>query len=132
MLVQEMAIVICGVGAGLGRKVAAVALRDGAKIVIAGGNANSLAEHTKSLDPSRSTYPRSRHRCPRRGPMHRLDGGSDRTFRDGRRNRPDRRPRHCPRQSCFDLRQKLGQNHQRKRGGGGGDESEVFAEINAN
>jgi len=50
MLVQEMAIVICGVGAGLGRKVAAAALRDGANIVIAGRNANSLTEQTKSLE----------------------------------------------------------------------------------
>jgi NAD(P)-dependent dehydrogenase (short-subunit alcohol dehydrogenase family) len=52
MLVQDKTIVICGVGAGLGREVAEAALRDGANIVIAARNEDALADHANSLDPT--------------------------------------------------------------------------------
>jgi NAD(P)-dependent dehydrogenase (short-subunit alcohol dehydrogenase family) len=52
MLVQGKTVVVCGVGAGLGREVAAAALRDGANVVLAARRADALAEHAKALDPS--------------------------------------------------------------------------------
>ena len=52
MLVQGKTVVVCGVGAGLGREVAEAALRDGANVVLAARRAGALAEHAKALDPS--------------------------------------------------------------------------------
>jgi len=54
MLVQDKTVVICGVGAGLGREVAEAALRDGARVVIAARSANALAEQARALDPTGS------------------------------------------------------------------------------
>ena len=52
MLVPGKTVVVCGVGAGLGREVAKAALRDGANVVLAARRAEALAEHAKELDPS--------------------------------------------------------------------------------
>ena len=41
MLVQGKTVVVCGVGPGLGREVAAAALRDGAQVVIAARRAEA-------------------------------------------------------------------------------------------
>jgi NAD(P)-dependent dehydrogenase (short-subunit alcohol dehydrogenase family) len=52
MLVKDKTVVVVGVGPGLGREVAAAALRDGANVVIAARRKDELAEAAKSLDPS--------------------------------------------------------------------------------
>lgn len=52
MLVQGKTVVVCGVGAGLGREVASAALRDGANVVVAARKQEALEEHAKELDPS--------------------------------------------------------------------------------
>lgn len=52
MLVKDKTIVVVGVGPGLGREVAAAALRDGANVVVAARRKNELDEAAKSLDPS--------------------------------------------------------------------------------
>lgn len=52
MIVEGKTIVVGGVGPGLGREVARVALRDGANVVIAARRADALAEQAESLDPS--------------------------------------------------------------------------------
>ena len=51
MLVKDKTVVVVGVGPGLGREVAAAALRDGANVVIAARRKDELAEQAKSLDP---------------------------------------------------------------------------------
>ncbi len=51
MLVESKTVVVCGVGAGLGREVAEAALRDGANVVMAARRAEALAGHAKDLDP---------------------------------------------------------------------------------
>jgi NAD(P)-dependent dehydrogenase (short-subunit alcohol dehydrogenase family) len=52
VIVEDKTIVVCGVGPGLGREVARVALRDGANVVVAARRAGPLAEQAKGLDPS--------------------------------------------------------------------------------
>ncbi len=52
MLVRGKTIIVVGVGPGLGREVAAAALRDGANVVIAARRAEALADQAKSLDPT--------------------------------------------------------------------------------
>ncbi|HEB88366.1 MAG TPA: SDR family oxidoreductase [Deltaproteobacteria bacterium] len=51
MLVESKTVVVCGVGAGLGREVAEAALRDGANVVLAARRAEALAQHAKEIDP---------------------------------------------------------------------------------
>ena len=51
MLVEGKTVVVCGVGPGLGREVAAAALRDGANVVIAARRLDSLERHAAELDP---------------------------------------------------------------------------------
>ena len=52
MILAGKTVVVSGVGPGLGREVAACALRDGANVVIAARTASKLAEIAKQLDPS--------------------------------------------------------------------------------
>ncbi|MAG32942.1 MAG: short-chain dehydrogenase [Deltaproteobacteria bacterium] len=52
MIVQAKTVIVVGAGPGLGREVAAAALRDGANVVIAARRAEPLADAAKSLDPS--------------------------------------------------------------------------------
>lgn len=52
MLLEKKTVVVCGVGPGLGREVAAVALRDGANVVLAARTARKLEGLAKELDAS--------------------------------------------------------------------------------
>lgn len=52
MIVKDKTVVVVGVGPGLGREVAAAALRDGANVVVAARRKSELEEQAKSLDPS--------------------------------------------------------------------------------
>lgn len=52
MIVEGKGIVISGVGTGLGRQVAAIALRDGARVFLGARNVEKLAAIAKELDPS--------------------------------------------------------------------------------
>ena len=52
MIIPGKTIVVTGVGPGLGREVAAVALRDGANVVLAARRADRLKELAHELDPS--------------------------------------------------------------------------------
>lgn len=54
MILQGKTIVVTGVGPGLGREIAAVALRDGANVVLGARSEERLAELAKDLDPSGS------------------------------------------------------------------------------
>jgi len=51
VIVEGKTIVVCGVGPGLGREVARLALRDGANVVIAARRAEALQDQAKALDP---------------------------------------------------------------------------------
>jgi NAD(P)-dependent dehydrogenase (short-subunit alcohol dehydrogenase family) len=51
VIVEGKTIVVCGVGPGLGREVAQLALRDGANVVIAARRAEALQDQAKALDP---------------------------------------------------------------------------------
>lgn len=50
MIVEDKVIVVAGVGDGLGREVAALALRDGAKVVVAARSADKLQAIAEDLD----------------------------------------------------------------------------------
>jgi NAD(P)-dependent dehydrogenase (short-subunit alcohol dehydrogenase family) len=52
MILQGKTVVVSGVGPGLGREVAALALRDGANVVIGARNEERLAKAAAELDPS--------------------------------------------------------------------------------
>jgi NAD(P)-dependent dehydrogenase (short-subunit alcohol dehydrogenase family) len=52
MILEDRTLVVSGVGAGLGREVARLALRDGANVVLAARTESVLAETAKALDPS--------------------------------------------------------------------------------
>jgi len=52
MILQGKTIVVSGVGPGLGREVATIALRDGANVVLAARSSERLAALAKDLDPS--------------------------------------------------------------------------------
>lgn len=52
MLLKNKTVVISGVGPGLGREIAAVALRDGANVVIGARRERQLHETAAALDPS--------------------------------------------------------------------------------
>ncbi len=52
MILSDKTLVVSGVGPGLGREVAALALRDGARVMIAARNEARLSELTAQLDPS--------------------------------------------------------------------------------
>jgi NAD(P)-dependent dehydrogenase (short-subunit alcohol dehydrogenase family) len=58
MILQDKVVVVSGVGPGLGREVAAVALRDGAKVALGARTESKLAKLARELDPSgeRVTY----------------------------------------------------------------------------
>ncbi|HKX46471.1 MAG TPA: SDR family NAD(P)-dependent oxidoreductase [Planctomycetota bacterium] len=51
MVLENKVIVVAGVGEGLGREVARLALRDGARVVVAARNAEKLAKIAHELDP---------------------------------------------------------------------------------
>jgi NAD(P)-dependent dehydrogenase (short-subunit alcohol dehydrogenase family) len=52
MILKDRAVVVTGVGAGLGREVARLALRDGAKVVLAARTESVLETTAEELDPS--------------------------------------------------------------------------------
>jgi NAD(P)-dependent dehydrogenase (short-subunit alcohol dehydrogenase family) len=52
MILQGKTIVVSGVGPGLGREVATIALRDGANVVLAARSGERLAALARELDPS--------------------------------------------------------------------------------
>ena len=52
MILQGKTLAVCGVGAGLGREVARVALRDGANVVLGARTESQLEAVAKELDPS--------------------------------------------------------------------------------
>jgi len=52
VILENKTIIVSGVGPGLGRECAAIALRDGANVVLGARNAERLAEIAKELDPS--------------------------------------------------------------------------------
>ncbi|MBW2312729.1 MAG: SDR family oxidoreductase [Deltaproteobacteria bacterium] len=52
MILEGKTVVVSGVGPGLGREVAACALRDGANVVVAARTESKLASVAKELDPS--------------------------------------------------------------------------------
>src|SRR5579883_3072106 len=52
MLLRGKTVLVTGVGVGLGRECAAVALREGANVVLAARRADQLAEAAAELDPS--------------------------------------------------------------------------------
>jgi NAD(P)-dependent dehydrogenase (short-subunit alcohol dehydrogenase family) len=52
MILEGKTLVVCGVGAGLGREVARVALRDGANVVLGARTEAQLEAAAKELDPS--------------------------------------------------------------------------------
>ena len=52
MLLENKTVVVSGVGPGLGREIAAVALRDGANVVLGARTERRLAESAAALDPS--------------------------------------------------------------------------------
>jgi NAD(P)-dependent dehydrogenase (short-subunit alcohol dehydrogenase family) len=52
MILQDKTVVVCGVGAGLGREVARLALRDGARVVLGARTEAQLESTAKELDPS--------------------------------------------------------------------------------
>jgi NAD(P)-dependent dehydrogenase (short-subunit alcohol dehydrogenase family) len=52
MILENQTLLVSGVGAGLGREVARLALRDGANVVLAARTEAVLAETAKALDPS--------------------------------------------------------------------------------
>jgi NAD(P)-dependent dehydrogenase (short-subunit alcohol dehydrogenase family) len=52
MLLEGKTILVCGVGAGLGREVVSLALRDGANVVMGARTESVLEETAKELDPS--------------------------------------------------------------------------------
>ena len=51
MILQGKTVVVCGVGAGLGREVARIALRDGANAVLGARTEAQLASAARELDP---------------------------------------------------------------------------------
>jgi NAD(P)-dependent dehydrogenase (short-subunit alcohol dehydrogenase family) len=52
MILKDKVVVVVGVGPGLGRECARVALRDGARVVIAARNEEKLRKAAEELDPS--------------------------------------------------------------------------------
>jgi len=52
MILKDRVVVVSGVGTGLGREVARLALRDGAKVVLAARTESNLATTAEELDPS--------------------------------------------------------------------------------
>ena len=52
MILEKKTVVVSGVGPGLGREIAAVALRDGANVVIGARTESRLSEIAGELDPS--------------------------------------------------------------------------------
>jgi NAD(P)-dependent dehydrogenase (short-subunit alcohol dehydrogenase family) len=52
MILEDKVVVVSGVGPGLGREIAAAALRDGARVVIGARSAEKLATAAAELDPS--------------------------------------------------------------------------------
>lgn len=52
VILQDKTVAVCGVGPGLGREVAAAALRDGARVVLAARTAEKLEAIAAELDPS--------------------------------------------------------------------------------
>jgi NAD(P)-dependent dehydrogenase (short-subunit alcohol dehydrogenase family) len=51
MILEGKTVVVCGVGAGLGREVARIALRDGASVVLGARTESGLESAAKQLDP---------------------------------------------------------------------------------
>ncbi|MDX1649365.1 MAG: SDR family NAD(P)-dependent oxidoreductase, partial [Myxococcota bacterium] len=51
-MLKERTVVVSGVGAGLGREVARLALRDGARVVLGARTEGVLEQTAKELDPS--------------------------------------------------------------------------------
>jgi NAD(P)-dependent dehydrogenase (short-subunit alcohol dehydrogenase family) len=66
MILKDRAVVVSGVGTGLGREVARLALRDGAKVVLAARTESVLETTAEELDPSgeRVAYARTDITCP--------------------------------------------------------------------
>ena len=52
MILEDKTVLVSGVGAGLGREVARLALRDGARVVLAARTESVLARTAEELDPS--------------------------------------------------------------------------------
>jgi NAD(P)-dependent dehydrogenase (short-subunit alcohol dehydrogenase family) len=52
VILEDKTVIVCGVGPGLGREVAAAALRDGARVVLAARNAEKLEAAAAELDAS--------------------------------------------------------------------------------
>jgi NAD(P)-dependent dehydrogenase (short-subunit alcohol dehydrogenase family) len=52
MILKDRAVVVSGVGTGLGREIARLALRDGAKVVLAARTESTLETTAEELDPS--------------------------------------------------------------------------------
>ncbi len=52
MILEDRTLVVSGVGAGLGREIARLALRDGARVVLAARTESVLESTAKDLDPS--------------------------------------------------------------------------------
>ena len=52
MILEKKTIVVSGVGPGLGREIAATALRDGANVVIGARSADKLEQAASELDSS--------------------------------------------------------------------------------
>jgi NAD(P)-dependent dehydrogenase (short-subunit alcohol dehydrogenase family) len=52
MILEDKVVVVCGVGPGLGREIAAVALRDGARVVLGARTESKLETLAGELDPS--------------------------------------------------------------------------------
>ena len=52
MILEGKSIAVCGVGPGLGKEVAAIALRDGARVVIGARTESRLEAIASELDPS--------------------------------------------------------------------------------
>ena len=67
MIVKDKTIVITGVGPGLGREIAACALRDGAKVVVGARNESRLKESAAALDPSGERMERVVQECVANG-----------------------------------------------------------------
>ena len=65
MILKDRAVVVSGVGTGLGREVARLALRDGAKVVLAARTESVLETTAEELDPSgeRVAYARTDITC---------------------------------------------------------------------
>ena len=52
MILEGKSVVVCGVGTGLGREVARLALRDGARVILGARTESTLSEIAGALDPA--------------------------------------------------------------------------------